>query len=161
VARILRSTLKRINNLFIYSFIHSSMALQPFVVPWPPLQFRNHFYTDGRTPWTSDQPVARQLPTHRTTQTENKQTHRHPWLLIGFEPTIPAVQRTKTFHASDRPAIVIGTQFIISILNYYIHLTSAIWERKCQIKISRAFKKKLSFGEYFFFYQLFKNIVTY
>jgi hypothetical protein len=27
-------------------------------------------YTVGRTPWTGDQPVARHLPTHRTTQTE-------------------------------------------------------------------------------------------
>jgi hypothetical protein len=26
--------------------------------------------TVGRTPWTGDQPVARQLPTHRTTQTQ-------------------------------------------------------------------------------------------
>jgi hypothetical protein len=26
----------------------------------------------GRTPWTGDQPVARPLPTHRTTQTQNK-----------------------------------------------------------------------------------------
>jgi hypothetical protein len=29
------------------------MALQPFVGPWHLLQFRNLFYTDGRTPWTS------------------------------------------------------------------------------------------------------------
>jgi hypothetical protein len=50
------------------------MALQPFVWPWPLLQFRDLFYTDGRHPWTSDQPVARPLPTHRTTQTQNKCT---------------------------------------------------------------------------------------
>jgi hypothetical protein len=50
-------------------FIYSSMALQPFVGPWPLLQFRNLFYTDSRTPWSSDQSVARPLPTHRTTQT--------------------------------------------------------------------------------------------
>jgi hypothetical protein len=31
-------------------------------------------YTVGRTPWTSDQPVARPLPIHRTTQTQNKGT---------------------------------------------------------------------------------------
>jgi hypothetical protein len=30
--------------------------------------------TVGRTPWTNDQPVARPLPTHRTTQTQNKRT---------------------------------------------------------------------------------------
>jgi hypothetical protein len=59
-------------------FIHSSMALQPFVRPWPLLQFRNLFYTVGRTPWTSDQPVARPLPTHRRTQTQiNAHTHIH------------------------------------------------------------------------------------
>jgi hypothetical protein len=32
--------------------IHSSMAIQPFVGPWPLFQFRNVFYTDGRIPWT-------------------------------------------------------------------------------------------------------------
>jgi hypothetical protein len=39
------------------SFIHSWMALQPFVGSWPLLHFRNDFYTDGRTPWMSDQPL--------------------------------------------------------------------------------------------------------
>jgi hypothetical protein len=34
-------------------------------------QFLDHF-TDGRTPWTGDQLVARPLPEHRTTQTQNK-----------------------------------------------------------------------------------------
>jgi hypothetical protein len=48
-----------------HSFIHSSMALQPIAGPWPLLQFRNLLYMDGRTPWTSDQPVARLLPTHK------------------------------------------------------------------------------------------------
>jgi hypothetical protein len=59
---------------FINSFIHSPMALQPFVGPWPLLQSRKLSYTVGRTPWTSDQSVARPLPTHRTTQTQNKRT---------------------------------------------------------------------------------------
>jgi hypothetical protein len=58
-------------------FIYSSMLLQPFVGPWPFLQFRNIFYADGRTPWTSDQSVARPLPKHRTTQTQNKRIHIH------------------------------------------------------------------------------------
>jgi hypothetical protein len=44
------------------------MVLQPFVGTWPPLQFHNLFFPDSRTPWTSDQPVARPLPTHRTTK---------------------------------------------------------------------------------------------
>jgi hypothetical protein len=88
-------------------FFHSSMALQPFVGPRPLLQFHNLFCTDGRTPWTSDQLVARPLPTHRTTQTQNKRTQTSmPW--AELEPTIPAFERVKTVHASDRAATVIG-----------------------------------------------------
>jgi hypothetical protein len=74
--------------------------------PWPFLQFPN-VYTDGRTPLTSDQPVARPLPTHRTTQTQNKRTQTSiP--SVGFEPTIPAFERRKTVHALDRVATVIS-----------------------------------------------------
>jgi hypothetical protein len=50
-----------------------SMGLQPFLGPWPLFQFLN-VYRVGRTPWTVDQPVARPLPTYRTTQTQNKRT---------------------------------------------------------------------------------------
>jgi hypothetical protein len=32
-------------------------------------------FPDGRTPWTNDQPVARPLPKHRITQTQNKRIH--------------------------------------------------------------------------------------
>jgi hypothetical protein len=53
------------NKQFIHLFIHSSKALQPFPWSWPFLQFRKLFYTDGWSPWTGDQPVARPLPTHR------------------------------------------------------------------------------------------------
>jgi hypothetical protein len=88
-------------------FIHSSAALQPFVGPWPLLQFRNHFYRDGKTPWTSDQPVARPLLTHRTTRTQNKRTQTS-MSRVGFEPTIPAFERAMTVHASDFAATVIG-----------------------------------------------------
>jgi hypothetical protein len=49
---------------------HPSMALQPFVGPWPLLQFRYLFYTDGMTPWTGDQPLAKTLPTHRHSRLE-------------------------------------------------------------------------------------------
>jgi hypothetical protein len=37
-------------------------------------QFHNHF-TDCRTPWKSDQLVARPLPKQRATQTQNKHIH--------------------------------------------------------------------------------------
>jgi hypothetical protein len=54
-------------------------------------------YTVGRTPWTGDQPVARPLPTHRTTQTPNKRTEAS-MSRVGFEPTIPVFEfeRAKT-----------------------------------------------------------------
>jgi hypothetical protein len=37
-------------------------------------------YRDGRIPWMGNQPVAGPLPTHRTTQTQNKRIYRHPCL---------------------------------------------------------------------------------
>jgi hypothetical protein len=44
-------------------------------------------YTVGRTPWMGDQPVTRPLPTHRTTQTQNKRTqYRHPCLEWDWNP---------------------------------------------------------------------------
>jgi hypothetical protein len=74
-----KNSVKKLNqttSFLLITFIHS-MVLQPFVGPWPLLQFRNPFYTNGRTPWTSDQPIARPLPTQRTTETQNKRAHRH------------------------------------------------------------------------------------
>jgi hypothetical protein len=98
--------------LYVFSlfqvFIHSAMALQPFVGPSPLLQFRNLFYTVGRTPWTSDQPDARPLPTHRTAQTQNKH-NQTSMPRVRFDPRIPVFERTKTFHALHRLATVIGS----------------------------------------------------
>jgi hypothetical protein len=66
------------------------------------------FYTAGRTPGKGDQPVARPLPAHRTAQTQNKciQTSM-PW--VGFEPTTPLFERSKTVHALDSATAVIGS----------------------------------------------------
>jgi hypothetical protein len=72
-----------------------SMALQPFVRPWPLFQFFN-LYTVGRTPWTGDQPVARPLPKHRL----NAQSMPR----VGLETTTPVFERAKTVHALDRAA---------------------------------------------------------
>jgi hypothetical protein len=73
---------------------------------WLLFPFLN-LYAVGRTPWTGDQPVARSLPTHRTTQTQNK----YPQIStpqVGFEPKIPVLERPKTVHALDRASTVIG-----------------------------------------------------
>jgi hypothetical protein len=59
------------------------------------------------TPWARDQPVARPLPKHRTTQTQNKSINtKRAMLRVEFEPTIPASERAKTVHALDRVATV-------------------------------------------------------
>jgi hypothetical protein len=64
-------------------------------------------FTDGRTPWTGDQLVARPLPKQRTTQTpKNEHTHQTSMPWVEFEPTIPAFQQAKTVHVSDRSATV-------------------------------------------------------
>jgi hypothetical protein len=88
--------------LSLYLWLYS-----PFVGPWPLFQFYNHIYTVGRTPWTGDQPIARPLPTHRTTQTQNKRTQTS-MLRVGFEPMISAFEREKTVHALDCAATEIG-----------------------------------------------------
>jgi hypothetical protein len=64
-------------------------------------------HTIGRTPWTGDQPVARPLPTHGTTQTQNKRTQTS-MPQAGFEPMTAVFERAKTVRASDRATTVIG-----------------------------------------------------
>jgi hypothetical protein len=54
-----------------------------------------------------DQPVVRPLPTHRTTQTQNKRKQTF-MPAVGFEPTIPVFERAKTAHTWDRAATLIG-----------------------------------------------------
>jgi hypothetical protein len=95
-----------------------SMALPAHSWPRPFIQFRNHF-SDGRTPRTSDELVARPLPTHRTTQTQNKRIHTHQTSMLwaGFEPSIPASERAKTVHALGSATTVTGVSNI-KISNY-------------------------------------------
>jgi hypothetical protein len=51
---------------FFFHWLYSPLG------PWPLIFQCHHHFTDGRTPWTSYQLVARPLPKHRTTQTQNK-----------------------------------------------------------------------------------------
>jgi hypothetical protein len=61
--------LRRTCAIIIIIIIIIIITLQSFV---------GHFfsflilYTVGKTPWTGDQPIARPLPTHRTTQRKHK-----------------------------------------------------------------------------------------
>jgi hypothetical protein len=73
---------KFVNGISVIIFFNGSSrefrALASYSVPLS-------FFADGRTPWTSDQPVARPLRTQRTTQTQNKRIHprldwdSNPW----------------------------------------------------------------------------------
>jgi hypothetical protein len=111
-----------------YSFIHSSMALQPFVGPWPLLQFRNHFYTDGKTAWTSDQPMARPLLTYRTTQIQNKRTHTNIHALSGIRTHDPSVR------ASEDKSSCLGLRghcdrpMFCTIMKYFLWLKFLIFQ---------------------------------
>jgi hypothetical protein len=62
--------------------------------------------TVGRTPWMKYQIVARLLPIHRTTQTQNKRTQTS-MPLVRFKPATPVFKRMKTVHALDSAATVI------------------------------------------------------
>jgi hypothetical protein len=86
------------------------MALEPFIGPRQLFSFLI-LYTDGTTPWTGDQPVARSLPTNRTTQTRNKskQTSKPR---VGFEPMSSAFERAKTVHALECAAAVMGRKYL-------------------------------------------------
>jgi hypothetical protein len=77
--------------------------------PWPLFQFLN-LYTVSRTPWGIS-PSQGPLPTHRTTQTQNKSTQTSiPQ--VGFEPTVPMFERVKTVHALERAATVFDKDLI-------------------------------------------------
>jgi hypothetical protein len=52
--------------------------------------------TDGRTPWTSDQPVSRPLHKHRTTQTQNRHIHTpNIYALNGIRTYDPSVRESE------------------------------------------------------------------
>jgi hypothetical protein len=80
--------------------------LQPFIGPWPHFSFLI-LHPVSSIPWTGDQPVSKLLLTEITTETQNKRTQTSIPRL-RFETTTPAFERTKTVHALDREATVIG-----------------------------------------------------
>jgi hypothetical protein len=107
--------------LFIHSSNHSSIVIQPYVGSWPLLQSRNLFYTDCRTPWTCDQPVARPLHAHITTQTVNKRKHRHPCLEWDSNPWSQGSSERRHFiPALDRTAAVIDHNLIFTLIIQFI-----------------------------------------
>jgi hypothetical protein len=103
------STLHKHRCENLKSYLSVSLWLYSPCGPWLRFQFLN-LYTVGRTPWTGDKPVARPLPTRRTTNNKCRQT---TMARVVLEPTIPVFERAKTFHALDRAATVIGTYAVL------------------------------------------------
>jgi hypothetical protein len=56
-----------------------------------------------------NQPIARQLPTYRTTQSQNKRTQTS-MRLVGLKPTTPVFERAKTVHALERAAARLASE---------------------------------------------------
>jgi predicted tellurium resistance membrane protein TerC len=101
--------------LAIYLSICLSVCLSVYLCLYSPLLELDSFfgflilYTFRRTPRTGDQSVARPLPRHRTTETQNEHTQKSmAW--VGFEPMITAFERAKAVHALDHVTTVIGIQ---------------------------------------------------
>jgi hypothetical protein len=92
---------------YYYYYYYGSTALCLALAPFFSLLI---LYRVSRTPWTGDRPVARPLPIHRTTQTQNKHTIHTSMPWVGLEATIPAFEGAKTVHALDRSTTVIGTE---------------------------------------------------
>jgi hypothetical protein len=97
-------------NCVLSGILFYRMALTILKEPWPLLQFRNNFFTQtvgllGRVLSLSQ---GCYIPIHRTIQTQNKRTQTS-MPRVGFEATISASEREKTFHALDRAATVIGS----------------------------------------------------
>jgi hypothetical protein len=88
----------------IYLSIYGSIA---FCWTLASFSIYSSICTVGMTPWTWEQPpVARPLPTHRTTQTQNNTKKLIPQL--GFEPTISVFEQSNSVNALDRADTVIG-----------------------------------------------------
>jgi hypothetical protein len=108
-------------HLSIYLSIYLTMDLQSFIEPWPLFSFLI-LYTVGRTLWSGDQPVARPLPIHRTTRTQNKST-QISMPQGGFEPTIPVFERRRQFMPQTAWPLLLGMHTFELLLNSDFILT--------------------------------------
>jgi hypothetical protein len=108
----------------------SSLALQPLWALASDFQFQYHFI-DRRTPWTSDQPVAR--PLHRTTQTQNKhipnihalcgiRTH-----VPGFRASEDSIFRTYKFLKVDAIFSLIKNWIFLGTVGYHGLWCLGLW----------------------------------
>jgi hypothetical protein len=86
------------------------MALQPL---WALAALQcPHLFRVGMTPWTSDEPVTRPLPKHRTAQTQNKHIHTPNIHALSGIRTHDRNVRAKTVHVLDRWATLNGVRSV-------------------------------------------------
>jgi hypothetical protein len=101
--------------LFNYNLFHDaanssdylSMALQPFVGPWPLFQLLG-LLQSRQDSSDGSYPFARPQSAHMTAQTQIKRTQTSiP--RVGFEPTTTVSEMAKAVHTLDRAATVIDS----------------------------------------------------
>jgi hypothetical protein len=85
------------------------MALQSFVGAWPLFQFIEVFTKLVGLLGRGSARRKAAICTQDSTQTQTKDTHTS-MPRVGFDPTIPAFERGKTFLALDRTATLICTK---------------------------------------------------
>jgi hypothetical protein len=102
------------------TYVYVSMALQPFVGPWPLFQFLDLLQSAGLPGWAISPLQGRYLHTGQCKQNKRTQTSMPQ---VGFEPTIPVFEQVKTAHALGRTATVIGQPMYI----HSIILISGYW----------------------------------
>jgi hypothetical protein len=96
---------------FNHSFIRSSMALQPYVVPWPLLHFCNLFTQSVELLGRMFSPSqGRYLHTRQHKHRINVHTS-DIHALSGIRTHDPEFERAKTVHVLDRAATVTGSDF--------------------------------------------------
>jgi hypothetical protein len=91
----------------------------PLYITMSRLCFHFDHFTDGRTPWTSDQLVARPLPVHKHRETRacaRAHTHTHTHTKRPC-PEWDSNPRAKTVHALDGSATVTGIKIVTLLSN--------------------------------------------
>jgi hypothetical protein len=104
----------------IITFTDSFHWLHSLLGSWPQIFSFIISFTDGRTPWTSDQLVARSLLKHRTIQTQNKYIPNIHALcgIRTHDPGFRASENSSCFRPlgyRDRPLLLIT--YVIFSLN--------------------------------------------
>jgi hypothetical protein len=91
--------------------------------------FHDHF-TDGETPWRSDQLVARPLPKHWTTQTQNKHIHiPNTDALFGIRTRDPG------FQASEDSTCLRPLGYRERPLLHYLLIFTEVMQRLMGVKV--------------------------